>query len=359
MIKITNSLTSQLQQLGHNHATLTSENGGRLVILEKGARALEMIPAEENDSAFWRDPDSLSSENSWNLGGDRTWLGPELEFFIDRSGSYQVPAQLDPGNWKLTKTSSSQAITKMTCDLQHSTSSKKITIELEKRFTLLPNPLSMNMSSLLLDNSSLSYMGYEVRTDMNLTPANPNSTTVDVTTSTSGYCNLWSIMQVPPGGSILAPTYGSIRPLTMFSQAEHVEMKLLQSGLQLPCKGKKSFKLSIDALSSTGRFGYLRHINEKKSSLIIRQFSVNPSGIYPDYPPNQKDYQGSCMQFYFDGDQMGHFAELEYHSPALSIDTPSRMADSSQVFYFVGYREEIEAVTVAMLGIQHVEDTFV
>jgi len=354
MNKITNALTLQLQQLGHNHATLTSENGGRLVILEKGARALEMITDEENDSAFWRDPGSLCSEESWNLGGDRTWLSPELEFFIDSSGSYQVPAQLDPGDWKLTKTSTSQAITKMTCDLLHSSSSKKITIELEKRFTLLPNPLSMNSSSLLLDSSSLSYMGYEVRTNMNLTPADQKSKTVDVTSMTEGVCNLWSIMQVPPGGSILAPTYGYVRPLTMFSQTEDIEMKLHPNGLQLPCKGKKSFKLSIDSLSSTGRFGYIRHINEKKSSLIVRQFSVNPSGIYPDYPPNQKDYQGSCMQFYFDGDQLGHFAELEYHSPALSIDTPGRIADSSQVFYFVGCREEIEAVAVAMLGIKPV-----
>lgn len=344
------TLISQLQQSGHTYADLSHEDGGRLIILEKGARALEMITAEQNNSAFWRDPSALTSDDNWNSGGDRTWVSPELEYFKDSSGNYQIPAHLDPGSWMLTQLSPSQAIARMTCELQHSSSSEEVKLDLEKRYTLLPNPLSMNMSSTLPDCSSISYMGYEVCTEMNLTPVNRNSTLSDSSSSPSGYCNLWSIMQVPPGGTILAPTYGSVRPLTMFSQTENIEMTLLPNGLQLPCAGPNSFKLSIDALSSTGRFGYLRQINDKKSSLIVRQFSVNPTGIYPDYPPNQPNHLGSCMQFYFDGGQLGHFAELEYHSPALPIGIQGQSTDVSQLYYFVGDVSSIQEIARVFLG---------
>ncbi|WP_256756861.1 DUF6786 family protein [Cohnella sp. WQ 127256] len=345
-----NTLPSQLQQFDHRYATLSNEHGGRLIILEKGARALEMIAAPDKDSAFWRDPSALGTNDKWNLGGDRTWMSPELEYFIDGSGNYHFPAQLDPGSWKLTQTSPSQAIASMSCELQHSSSSKNVELELEKHFTLLSNPFPMNLSTSITDCSNLSYIGYETRTHMTLTPANLNSIHTDSSFSPSGYCNLWSIMQVPPGGNILAPTFGSVRPMTMFSQTEHIDMTLLPNGLQLPCKGQSSFKLSIDALSSTGRFGYLRQINDKKSSLIVRQFSVNPTGIYPDYPPNLPNHLGSCMQFYFDGGQLGHFAELEYHSPALPIDVQGQSTDVSQLYYFVGDTPAIQEIAKVFLG---------
>ncbi|MCD9023797.1 DUF6786 family protein [Cohnella silvisoli] len=347
-----NTLQSQLQQSGNSYAVLSNSQGGQLIILEKGARVLELKTAEEaSSSAFWRDPNALHNENNWNSGGDRTWISPELEYFIDDSGSYHIPAQLDPGNWKLTQTTQSLAIANMSCELQHASSSQTIQVNLEKRFTLLPNPFPRNSSALTPDSSSVSYIGYEVRTDMNLTPVSSNSKPMDRTASPSGFCNLWSIMQVPPGGQIIAPTYGSIRPLTMFSQTENIDMELLPNGLRLHCEGQSSFKLSIDALSSTGRFGYSRVLADKKSSLVVRQFSVNPSGVYPDYPSNRKNYLGSCMQFYFDGGQLGHFAELEYHSPALSIDRPGHMTDTSQVFYFEGLTSAVQDIARVMLGI--------
>lgn len=347
---MSNTLVSELQHFDHPYAELSNDNGGRLIILEKGARALELKTAEDDTSAFWHDPLALRTRDNWNVGGDRTWISPELEFYKDGSDCYDIPAQLDPGSWKLTKMSQSHAIARMTCELRHSSLSQIVKLDLEKRYTLLPNPFPMNMSSLFPDYSNITYAGYEVRTDMNLTPIHPILRLDGKDSSKSGYCNLWSIMQVPPGGKILAPTYGSVRPLTMFSQTENIPMALLPNGLQLPCEGSSKFKLSIDALSSTGRFGYLRRINDKKSSLIVRQFSVSPASIYPDYPSNLPTYLGSCMQFFFDGGQLGNFAELEYHSPALPVDIPGLSTDVSSLFYWVGDPQAIEEIARVFLG---------
>ena len=352
---MTSQLHLQLQQSHHNYITLTDPCGGCLTIVEHGARPLDMTLAKEDGcSAFWFDSSALTSRQNWNIGGDRTWISPEIEYFTNESGNAQVPAQLDPGDWVLEQVSSSQAVAKMAAELQHRSSTRLVHVELEKQFRLLPNPLVMNTSTRLRSLQISSYMGYEVVASMRLQPQlGEQMETSEASASVpAGYCSLWSVLQVPPGGAILAPTYGQVEPLAMFAHdRQHVRMKSLPNGLLLHCEGDRKFKFSLDAISSTGRFGYIRHLNERKSCLIVRQFHVNPSGMYPDYPPGRPDYSGSCMQFYFDGGQLGHFAELEYHSPALRIDAPGHRTDISQLFYFTGSTDDILAIAEIMLGI--------
>ncbi|WP_206669757.1 hypothetical protein [Paenibacillus luteus] len=186
-----NTLT-RLQQMGQTYAVLNNDHGGRLIILEKGARALDLKAVEDEPSAFWHDLNALHDDKNWNSGGDRTWLSPELDYFQDSSGIYHVPEHLDPGSWKLTQLSQSHAVANMTCDLQHSGSSKKIRIDLDKRYTLVPNPFLMNHSSLFPDCPSVSHVGFEVYTEINLTPLHSVPLTESFA-SPPGYCNLWII----------------------------------------------------------------------------------------------------------------------------------------------------------------------
>lgn len=350
MSNMLQSVLAQLQQQNLPYSVLSNEQSGRLLLLEKGARALFLCAAEGDESAFWLNPNALSSQENWNSGGDRTWISPELDYFIDGSGGYYIPAQLDPGNWKLAPLSSSQASMSMTCELAHASSATTMRLHLEKKYSLLPNPLLRNTSSQLMMNETIQYAGYEVHTAIQIKPTSERAATNSNSSLDAGRINLWSILQVPPGGEIWTPTFGSVQPLTMFSQTDQIPIKLQNNGFQVRCEGDSSFKLSVDAISSTGRFGYVRRIDDSTSSLIVRQFTVHPSGSYPDYPPHQRQYEGSCMQFYFDGGQLGHFAELEYHSPALSIDAPGGMTDASELHYFTGATESIRAIAQLMLG---------
>ncbi|MCU6711207.1 hypothetical protein M6D81_21160 [Paenibacillus sp. J5C_2022] len=332
--------------------SLSDGQGGRLLVREQGARALALWANEQEDSAFWHADGAAHPDLPWNVGGDRTWISPELDYYTDASGQYDVPAQLDPGNWKLDLSSNSLVAASMDCELLHRTSGRNVLLQLTKQFTLTPNPYAMNSGSAAGMSESVSYIGYEVHTRMHLSPG--DSRPAAECESAPGFCNLWSIMQVPPRGRILVPSYGPVRPRTMFSQTDTVNVELAPHGFRIPCEGVHSFKLSVDALSSTGRFGYLRRLDDNRSSLVVRQFTVHPSGIYPDYPPDDSHYKGSCMQFYYDGGQLGHFAELEYHSPALSIDVPGASSDVSKVYYFVGPHDNIEQISQDLLGMRSV-----
>lgn len=349
------SSSEQLHHSFHRHAVLEGVHGGHMVILEKGARVWALISSGRHESPFWTDKAALGKE-TWNTGGDRTWISPELDYFIDSSGEYRVPSQLDPGNWRMTERENESIITlEQTFRLCHHSSGQEVGIHMQKQFSTIPNPLLTNKSDTDEQWADLDYIGYEMRQQMTVLPSEQDDQSVKDNQSrlsfASGYCNLWSIMQVPVGGTALIPTRGYAEPLTMFAEDMPIEMDVRPEGTRLPFQGKRSYKLSFDSLQSTGRFGYIRTINELNSSLVIRQFPVYPASIYPDYPADRTTYQGSCMQFYFDGGQMGGFGELEYHSPAVFIDTPSVTTDTSQLYYFVGKTTQIHKVVNRMLGL--------
>jgi len=341
------TMEAHLKQKGEPYVKLTDENGGTLLVLVRGGRLLDMtVPGGHEGASFWTNPAALDADG-WNTGGDRTWVSPEIEYFTDSSGNYAIPPQLDPGHWMLIESSRREALLRMTCELSHRASAAQIRLDLEKRFAALPNPLLMNASLAARDWTGVRYIGYAVLTALQLAPALPVGS---ATASPSGYCSLWSIMQVPAGGIALVPTRGGALPMTMFAQREPADIAATACGVRILCGGSYSYKLSFDAVASTGRYGYIRELGASESSLVVRQFSVNPAGVYPDYPPDRPDYLGSCMQIYNDGGSLGGFAELEYQSPALAIDKPGRATDESQVFHFTGPAEKMREIAALLLG---------
>ncbi|MDG0793185.1 hypothetical protein OMP38_21780 [Cohnella ginsengisoli] len=340
---------AHLKKMGEPYVKLIGEDGGTLLVLVRGGRLHDMtVPGGQAGASFWTNPAALDA-GGWNTGGDRTWVSPEIEYFTDGSGNYGIPPQLDPGRWTLDSSTGREASLRMSCELRHRASAAQLRLNLEKRFATLPNPLLMNKSSAARDRTGVRYVGYEVRTALELEPDGvaPDDGSA---AAPSGYCSLWSIMQVPAGGIALVPTRGRVPPLTMFAQREPTDIEVTAGGVRIPCGGSYSYKLSFDAVASTGRYGYFRRLGASESSLVVRQFNVYPAGVYPDYPPDRPDYLGSCMQIYNDGGHLGGFAELEYQSPALPIDKPSRATDESQVFHFTGPTEKITEIAALLLG---------
>ncbi|MDG0812105.1 DUF6786 family protein [Cohnella rhizosphaerae] len=348
---MTETREAHLKQLGEPYVKLTGEEGGTLLVLVRGGRVHDMsVTGGQAGASFWTNPAALEA-GGWNTGGDRTWVSPEIEYFTDSAGSYAIPPQLDPGRWTLVSSTGSEALVRMTCELPYRASAARIRLDLEKRFAALPNPLRLNASLAARDWTSVRYVGYDVQTELELTPVAQEGSDAR---ANSGYCSLWSIMQVPAGGVALVPTRGPVAPMTMFAQREPDDIATTAGGVRIPCGGSYSFKLSFDAVASTGRYGYLRRLGASESSLVVRQFRVNPAGLYPDYPPDRPDYLGSCMQVYNDGGHLGGFAELEYQSPALPIDRPGRTNDASQVFHFTGPTKKIREIAELLLGMDDV-----
>jgi len=336
-------IEERLKRAGQPYEVLKGANGGRLLVLVKGGRIFDLRASDGYDSAFWNDLSAVES-GEWNTGGDRTWISPELDYFMDEYGTYKVPSQLDPGNWEVIERSQDRLSLRNECHLRHRPTSAMTALTLEKQISLAADPLAMNVSALERGLPALQYIGYEVSTSLSVSPV-PN-----FPHPVSGYCGQWTILQVPAGGSVLVPTIGAVRPMTMFAEREPGHVRLSDGGVSIGCIGSRSFKLSFDALASTGRIGYTRRLNEKEHSLIVRQFTVNPAGVYPDYPPDQPGYLGSCTQVYYDGGKPGGYAELEYQSPALRVDAPGTATERTQVFHYTGPSVSVAMAAELLLG---------
>ncbi len=345
-------MSIELQSLLNRHhgeyAVLPGTDGSSLLVLPRSGRLLGLVPNQANAVLpFWTPAISASPEH-WNVGGDRTWISPELEYFVDTNGQYIVPHSLDPGNWSLEVSTTEEIRLRMNGVIRHRTTSLPIQLHISKRFSHLPNPLLQNYSTRSLAEHSVSYAGCQIITELSLEPVGDADHLAGA--GADGYCSLWSIMQLPPDGAALIPTLGKAQPLIMFADGQPDAIHCSPHGTSISCGGHVKFKLSFDAIASTGRFSYIRRLSGDRSTLIIRQFAVQPAAVYPDYPPDEPYYRGSCVQVFNDGGQLGSFAELEYHAPALPIWQPGRSTDRSELFYYTGPSSAIAHIAERMLG---------
>jgi len=239
--------------------------------------------------------------------------------------------------------------TEQTCLLNHWPDHSTVPINLTKEYSLISNPFQMNSGHVYKNLANTPFIGLQCETRMLLLPV------TDHMLNALPEFNLWTILQVPPDGTVLVPTWGESEPLVMLQDQEVPQITRQSHYSSFQFRGNRSFKLSYNSLQSTGRFGYFRKLNKDVSSLIVRQFQVIPSAMYPDYPECQPDYIGSCMQFFYDGGKMGGFGELEYHAPSLKGKEFSVQSDISQIFYFVGSDVQIKQIAFHMLGIHNID----
>lgn len=335
--------------------TLAGTSGGRIQVELQGSRLLLFTPEDVAQNALWINPHPNRSGATapWNQGGNRVWISPEIDFQTDRFGNFAVPSSLDPGSWRWQEAACKATVdiaTRLHTSLYHAPSNNHIDIDISRKYRAIANPLLQNPHSAKNAWSTLSYIGCETDTVMQLGP-------VDISPELDGthaaYGNFWDIIQVPSGGQVLIPVWNShhAKPSIMFGQLDHMKLAPHPRGWVLRFADDHPYKIAFNAIQSCGRFGYLRQLDKDRYGLLIRQFTVNPSAIYPDYAIGDTQIRGYCMQFYYDGSTMGGFGELEYHAPALSLRTGGLVRDRSQLYYYIGSEQDLRALAEYLLGI--------
>jgi hypothetical protein len=109
-------------------------------------------------------------------------------------------------------------------------------------------------------------------------------------------------------------------------------------------------KIGVYAAATTGRIGYI-YAAGKQHALIVRNFSVNPSGEYADVPWIETDDKGYSVQACSVNSKWGMFSEMEYHVPAIGGETGLRQVeDRSQLWAFRGSREDIGRIARTLLS---------
>ena len=329
--------------------TMAFPDGTHLLVLPFGGRLLGLFPPESGENFLWTNPALASPESisTWlkrdgwlNLGGDRTWLAPEIELFIGDlarpAETYVVPVALDPGNWTLASVNDMEICLTNTTRIRLRRSGREIGVHLGKRFRPAANPLR----DTALAGSEMQYAGYTLNTTLELEPvAEPPI-----------HLGIWNLLQLPQPGEMLIPTLSESRPQCVFGSVSAEELTLAPRMVRWRMGGSGSdTKISLKAASLTGRAGYLRRQTSAPGicDLVVREFAVDPAGDYVDALWDNPEDSGWVFQACCVCNGVDRFDELEYHAPT---GTTHVSQDESRIWAYRGPGDSIIAAARLLLG---------
>jgi len=329
-----------------------SPDGTNVLMLPYGGRVLGLYAKDSDENFYWTHPALESVDTAkefyagdqWhNSGGDRTWLAPEADIFFPefpKLEKYFQPRQLDPGNYQVVRSDKGFKLVNR-LEITMTRTQNKVDLEITKSVGAAPNPLRHERD--IPGISDIEYAGYTQYTSLEIKNSNPLDTDA---------VELWNLVQMPHGGEMLFPTFVRSQPRHIFSTIGTIEPEDLSVNdhlIRYRMRAKGEHKLSIRALPSTGRIGYIYQTGPQWA-MIVRNFFINPSGEYVDVPFDETDRFGYSTQACNVNSGLGSFSELEYHIPAIGRGTGrTRCDDASVVWAFRGSLNGIRAVCRALL----------
>lgn len=325
---------------------------GELLILHRGARMLGLFIAKCEENLLWTHPalraadsaDALFVEGGWNVGGDRTWLAPEVDVcfpaFPDTS-ICRCPAALDPGGYQARATGTDEASSVLVnrFGLILSRAKSTVSLELAKGWHAAAYPLLPGAEPLPAD---VAHVGYTQTSTLTVLGCDR---LVEI--------GLWSLLQVPYGGECLVSTHGVASTVPYVGAVTPGELRASERLLRYRPSTPGIHKIGIRAQALTGRVGYLQQVGDT-ATLVVRAFDVDPTGAYVDTAwrtPDDLAAPGCPAQLCaVDDAALGRYVELEHHAPALRIDPASGVApmgaatDVSRVWAFRGSAPQVRTI---------------
>jgi hypothetical protein len=343
-------LSEILKQAGQQPSEYGNPDGSSVLILPHGGRVLGLFPSGSDENFFWTHSALESAESAarfyagaqWhNSGGDRTWLAPEVDFFFPdfpRTDRYWQPRQLDPGSWELVvEQGRPLLLNRLSCTLSRSKS--EVDLEISKAIGPAPNPLHRGGDSPA--GQPAEYAGYVQSTSLRV---------LAVRGGNRVRVGLWNLIQMPPGGELLVPTYRRIHPRIIFGPVPTEELWGNDHLFRWRMSPAGERKISLRAIGICGRVGYCWPHGDGRWNLVVRGIAVNPSGHYVDVPWDDLEDEGYAVQACSIDSDLGCFNELECHVPAVeSAGLPAACEDTSQVWAYRGTAEQIESVVHSLL----------
>ncbi len=343
-------LIANLKGVGKPTESYECPDGSTVLILPHGGRVLGLFAPGSGENFYWTHPalDSIETARAFyagdewqNSGGDRTWLAPEVDVFFPNfpdTDKYWQPRELDPGHYEVVRSGSGiHLVNRLSCPL--SRLGQSVDVEITKSVSPAPNPLRYERDAAHL--RSLDYAGYTQHTSLVLTDRSPR---------VPARVGLWNLVQMAHSGELLVPTYSRMQPRVCFGSIAAQDLIVGDRLVRYRMRAAGEHKIAIRAVATTGRVGYIR-AGGARSTLIVRNFFVNPSGEYVDVPWTDTDDLGYSTQACNVNSHLGCFSELEYHIPAVGQGTGRTHCDDwAQVWAFRGPSEAILAVARILLS---------
>ncbi len=323
--------------------------GTRLLLLPHGGRVLGLFGPRDDENFFWTNPALGEAESArrlfesagWhNPGGDRTWLAPEVDFFLPnypKLDRYAQPRDLDAGAYSVEKEPGRYVMCR---EVRASLSRSKIdlTVEIRKELGPAPDPLRRERHPPVPDD--LEYAGYTLRTMVRV---------LSHRGAGEAWVGPWSLLQLPHGGVLIVATHGPAAPLLCFGKLNPDDLVLGERMVLWRMTAPGEHKIALRAVAVTGRAGYL-HRTRARACLVVRNFGVDPSGEYVDVPWSDPGDLGYALQACNVQSALGAFSELEHHAPAVKVGGDRPAEDVSQVWAYRGKIDAIRSVAERLLG---------
>jgi len=335
----------------HDLASLVLDlpSGGHLLVSQRGGRLMPFLPSGE--SVLWLSAAlgdrarfaAFVDRADWNLGGERIWIAPEIQFTIrdrrDFWGSYALPAAMDPGAWNLEELGDHGCVLRQEAELPaHNLASGSKRLAVERHVRPAADPLRARGDGADIVEG-VTFHGYEH--DVVLRDLEPN----DIG------CQAWNLIQLNPAGWVLLPTLSHVSPRKYFEPVRPEHRWSTPDALELSITGAHRYKVGVDARQHLGRVAYLRPLEATRTCLIVRSFFNNPSSAYLEEPADRPGVSGDSIHVYNDDGNAGGFGEIECYGQALGgAAGRTTAADTTVLWIYVGPPAAITEVARRLLG---------
>lgn len=344
---------NRLKENGLPYAVLTLQNDVSIIISQRGGRIFGPFLSQESESIFWinsvfAQPDSFKeflNSGDWNLGGDRIWIAPEIQYSIrDRTdfwGSYHLPEQVDPGRYALDQLKPDQWRLSQDMILEaYNLASGQKELHLERVIQRIEDPLR-NLSDYqdLIDD--VLFAGYEQVVSL-------SEGKLDDIMSEA-----WSLVQLNPGGLLLIPASSRVEFTDYYEPIDESLQTIHPNHVRLKITGDRRYKVGYKAAHVFGRLAYFNHFDDGRAYLIVRNFFNNPSVPYAEEPDHSPGCRGHSIHVYNDNGDFGGFGELECNAQTIGgITGRSASTDQLLLWLYVGTADKVKKIALHLSGIE-------
>ena len=271
------------------------------------------------------------------IGGDRLWFSPELRYhWVGKPdwrglGNYQVPAATDPGHYRFVDSEPGVVVLETKGRLPVQGTDQYLAFCVERKIRMAEPPVSLDDPAM----RGVQYVGIEAVHEL----------TIQEETRT-GEVDLWHLLQTPVDSVLIVPLRPGHRTQPL-SYGLPGAWRVTSNSLIWRIEGNTTAKIGIAAEALTGRAAILRRLSSQQWCLIVRQFPVDVSARYGDYPEGVP-CEDQVLQAW---DGLG-FGELEFHSPLLDAERgPRNLREKDQLWAFGGSAPTLAALADILLQV--------
>ncbi len=326
--------------LGGGFTALITQYGGRLLgpFLGDAGESLLWMCKEFGDAAAFQ---NFVRARSWNLGGERLWVNPELKFFCQSpetfDKTYTVQPALDPGSYELTWREGSVELSQ-NCALKVLGTGEEKTLLIERRYAPAANPLESLAS---LKGIAVDYCGYQQ--DVLLKDTSPQFPLA---------LEPWILSQINPGGKVVTPFFGEFEFVDYYEPVGDLQ-RVRDGYAELDITGRDKYKVAYRSAQTFGRMAYAKDMGDRWQ-LMMRNYYNDPSIPYISEPWGDLGNRGCSVYYYNDHGSVDGFAEFENSGPVVGEKAGRTQSfNTSSVWFFFGGRAEIHRIMEALLGIDY------